>query len=372
MGEKLRVRRAPGVLVAFAAALALAVSIASPAHADDTPTWAEVQAAQANAAAAQSELAKINAAVAQLQAEQDAAAIASANAATAAVAATNALQAAEAKLSALTTQLVAARKAATTARARFVTTEVQMGRLGGGTDLTAQLLAGTGRGGDLLGRLGALDRLTKHASQLEGAAKQAQNQVTSLAADAAAAEKARASLKADADAKLQAAQAAQSAAEAKLAAGQQQSAQLAQMAQSLGGVATALKASWDSAQTKPKSSGGGGGGPIDTSGVVVDPAAAKAYAQGAIGNYGWGSDQFSCLVSLWNMESGWRADATNPSSGAYGIPQAWPGDKMVTAGADWRTNANTQINWGLAYIKGAYGTPCGAWNHEMSQSPHWY
>ena len=66
--------------------------------------------------------------------------------------------------------------------------------------------------------------------------------------------------------------------------------------------------------------------------------------------YGWGCDQFRCLDLLWTRESGWRADAYNASSGAYGIPQSLPGSKMASAGADWRTNAATQIDWGLGYI----------------------
>jgi hypothetical protein len=106
--------------------------------------------------------------------------------------------------------------------------------------------------------------------------------------------------------------------------------------------------------------------------VAVDPAAAQAYARSVLGSYGWGDDQFGCLVSLWTQESGWRANALNSSSGAYGIPQALPASKLAAAGADWRTNARTQVNWGLAYIKSSYGTPCGAWNHEMSVDPHWY
>jgi hypothetical protein len=110
----------------------------------------------------------------------------------------------------------------------------------------------------------------------------------------------------------------------------------------------------------------------DTGGVTVDPAAAQAYARSVLGSYGWGDDQFGCLVSLWTQESGWRANALNASSGAYGIPQALPASKLAAAGADWRTNQDTQVNWGLAYIKSSYGTPCGAWNHEMSVDPHWY
>jgi resuscitation-promoting factor RpfB len=85
---------------------------------------------------------------------------------------------------------------------------------------------------------------------------------------------------------------------------------------------------------------------------------------------GWGADQFSCLDSLWTRESNWSVTADNPTSSAYGIPQALPGSKMATAGADWATNPATQITWGLDYIAGRYGTPCGAWGH--SQSVGWY
>lgn len=97
-----------------------------------------------------------------------------------------------------------------------------------------------------------------------------------------------------------------------------------------------------------------------------DPGSAQAYAKSALAAQGMGSDQFSCLVALWNRESGWNVYASNPS-GAYGIPQALPGSKM---GAGWQTSATVQINWGLGYISGRYGTPCGAWAH--SQSDGWY
>ena len=101
------------------------------------------------------------------------------------------------------------------------------------------------------------------------------------------------------------------------------------------------------------------------------PAGAQATAQQlASANYGWGSDQFSCLVSLWNKESGWNYQAYNDSSGATGIPQALPGSKMASAGSDWQSNATTQIVWGLGYISSVYGTPCSAWGH--SQSTGWY
>jgi hypothetical protein len=86
--------------------------------------------------------------------------------------------------------------------------------------------------------------------------------------------------------------------------------------------------------------------------------------------YGWNGDEWLCLDNLWSRESGWRHTAHNTSSGAYGIPQALPGDKMATFGADWRTNPETQIKWGLSYISGRYVTPCGAWSHFLNKN--WY
>lgn len=101
-----------------------------------------------------------------------------------------------------------------------------------------------------------------------------------------------------------------------------------------------------------------------------DPGSAKAIAYDMVAARGWGEDQYSCLVALWNRESGWNAFAMNKSSGAYGIPQALPGTKMASAGADWATNPATQITWGLGYIGGRYGTPCGAW--QASETKGWY
>lgn len=104
--------------------------------------------------------------------------------------------------------------------------------------------------------------------------------------------------------------------------------------------------------------------------VSPDPGTAQAIAYEMVLARGWGDDQFACLVALWNKESGWRVNAYNAGSGAYGIPQALPGGKMASAGADWETNPATQISWGLGYIGGRYGTPCGAWDH--SQRTGWY
>lgn len=101
-----------------------------------------------------------------------------------------------------------------------------------------------------------------------------------------------------------------------------------------------------------------------------DPGSAKAIAYDMVKARGWGDDQFSCLVALWNRESHWNVGAGNPVSGAYGIPQALPGEKMASAGPNWRTDAKTQITWGLGYISGRYKTPCAAW--ASSEARGWY
>lgn len=94
-------------------------------------------------------------------------------------------------------------------------------------------------------------------------------------------------------------------------------------------------------------------------------ADAKAYALGALG-----STQYSCLNEIAIHESNWNPHDLNASSGAYGIPQALPGSKMSTAGADWHDNPVTQVRWMIGYVDGVYGSACAAWSHWQSQ--HWY
>lgn len=96
----------------------------------------------------------------------------------------------------------------------------------------------------------------------------------------------------------------------------------------------------------------------------------RAVGRILVAERGWSDEQFDCLDSLWTKESNWRWNADNPTSSAYGIPQALPGSKMSTVGSDWETNPVTQITWGLAYIDDVYGTPCSAWSH--SRSHNWY
>ena len=83
-----------------------------------------------------------------------------------------------------------------------------------------------------------------------------------------------------------------------------------------------------------------------------------------------GSGQFQCFSNIVDHESGWDYTATNPTTGAYGLVQALPGEKMASAGADWRTNPATQIKWGLNYMNERYGSPCEAWS--FWQANGWY
>lgn len=140
------------------------------------------------------------------------------------------------------------------------------------------------------------------------------------------------------------------------------------------------------ASSTPSSSGSGSGSSSGSSGSggssaptvhaptvhapSVSPGSAQAVARGLLASHGWGDNQFGCLVTLWNHESGWNVHAANPS-GAYGIPQALPGSKMGSAGGDWQNSAETQIKWGLNYIGSRYGTPCGAWSSWQANGG-WY
>ena len=96
----------------------------------------------------------------------------------------------------------------------------------------------------------------------------------------------------------------------------------------------------------------------------------KEVAMNLLPDHGWSQSQFSCLEKLWTKESHWKVSADNPTSTAYGIPQALPGNRMAAYGSDWRTNPIVQIKWGLDYIEATYGSPCKAWSH--SQNSGWY
>jgi cell wall-associated NlpC family hydrolase len=118
------------------------------------------------------------------------------------------------------------------------------------------------------------------------------------------------------------------------------------------------------------STGGPGGGYSGT--TTAGPGGLDSYHAFALAlsNATWDPTQYGFLVQLWNQESGWNPTSMNATSGAFGIPQALPANKMASAGADWATDPFTQILWGIGYVQGRYGNPAAAWAHEMAFG--WY
>jgi hypothetical protein len=201
----------------------------------------------------------------------------------------------------------------------------------------------------------------KEAAPAKAAA--AADQYQEARADAARLEKAR---------KARAARQAREAREAKAAREAREAAAAKAAASKAASKADQPKAS--TTTTKKTSSSGSNSGSSSSGSGATAPSNArknpKAAARVLLADRGWSSAQFTCLDSLWTRESGWNYQATNPSSGAYGIPQALPGSKMGASGSDWKTNPVTQMRWGLDYIADRYGNPCGAWSH--SESVGWY
>jgi putative Flp pilus-assembly TadE/G-like protein len=116
---------------------------------------------------------------------------------------------------------------------------------------------------------------------------------------------------------------------------------------------------------------------FDPAALLRPPGGASNKANERLGQelaaeMGWTGAEWECLDNLWIGESGWNHLAENKSSGAYGIPQSLPPEKMAVYGADYRTNPVTQIRWGLDYIARRYGTPCEAWRQWNLREPHWY
>ncbi|GAA4171728.1 hypothetical protein [Gryllotalpicola koreensis] len=366
---------------AVAAVLVSGIGAAAPAAADQQwPTQAEIQAAKQNAAASQAEYAKIQGLVRKNQSAAIAAAATALEKQNDYAKAEQAYQTASTKADKLQAQADAAKQAATSADRRFGSITSQLYLAGGNSGLTTQLLLlDRGKASELLDKLSAMSRLTDLAAGLRDQATQQSNVAASLSAEAAAARQVRQKLAGDAQTALASAQAAQKNADSALAKSQAQSktafAQMAELKNEsarlqqldaehqayLAALAAQRAAQGDSSYLYQVSRS-----------ITPDPAAAQAYARSQLGAHGWGGDQWGCLYDLWTHESGWRVNAYNMSSAAYGIPQAWPGQKMATYGSDWMTSYVTQINWGLAYIKSSYGTPCGAWSFEMSHTPNWY
>lgn len=107
------------------------------------------------------------------------------------------------------------------------------------------------------------------------------------------------------------------------------------------------------------------GGSTSTAGE----AANKALGMSMCAAVGWVGPQWTAFNNIVMAESGWNTRAEN-ASGAYGIPQALPGSKMASSGANWQTSATTQIRWMIGYIKGRYGNPVKAWTFHLANG--WY
>ena len=396
------------------------------------PTWEDVLAAQGDAAATEAQVERVTSALDDLEATAADRGQEAVDATTAADAAAAGLATAEAASTRLTGDAALAADRATAARQQAGQLAGQIVRGGGQGSLTVGLLASPDADATLW-RLGALTQLgertrtvledaeqqTRTAESLRDQADLATAARDRVAAEAQATADAATTAAADADAEVEAVRTRGADLYAQLAtlkgtsaeveqqyrqgvAAQQAYAQQAEAAaRAVGGATTPAPpvASGGGGAGSGGSGGGSGGGgtvapprpvappvvappvvsppvvappPVVTPppSVVNDPAGAKAYARSALAARGQGEDQYTCLVQLWNRESGWRTGAENPSSGAYGIPQALPGTKMASAGADWRTNPRTQVDWGLGYIAGRYGTACAAWDHSNRKG--WY
>ena len=354
----------------------LAISPAYAARADD-PTWAEVQAAKKSVSQKAAEVAKIRAALDGLEARAAQLGTIAIKAEAAAAAAHDRLQAAEAVLQGIQRQAASAEARAGSARRTAGAVATQMYRSG---DPTLSLWLSGDHAGSLLYRLGALARIGGSSSALLQQAVAEERQAQALGDEARVQAGIRDELAKKATGLANTAKQAEDAAEAAVASTKRRTATLQAQLKSLQATSNTLAASYASAQAAKRAAaaageGGGGGGSLGGAQAgpgSLSPGGAQAYAASRLGAYGWGSGQMGCLVSLWNIESGWRWNAYNASSGAYGIPQSLPGSKMATAGADWTTSSSTQIEWGLGYIRARYGSPCSAYAFETSHTPYWY
>jgi hypothetical protein len=377
--------RALGVVVALVALVAapnLAAS-ASPASAPaglprvDYPSWDEVNAAKGNEQAKQNEIANITALIASekqratelqnqafqrgqeyLQASYD-------------------LQAATSYAETLGTQATDATAKASTARTQAGQIAAQLYRAGGDSNLN--LILNQNDADSLLYQLGTMSKLTEQTAGIRDAAVAAQNTADALTDQAKIAEEKRNELAQQADERLEAAKKAQAEADADVANSLVQQNQLFAQLGSLQNTTADLEkkradgiAQEEADRQKALEAGEPGSAWVPADGSIATPAEAQAFAASQMGAYGWDNGQFGCLVQLWIGESGWRANALNESSGAYGIPQSLPADKMGSVGSDYLTNAGTQIIWGMNYISDRYGSPCSALSDWNARDPHWY
>ena len=368
-------RRASTVAL-VAGLVALAVGTGPATASADDPTWAEVQAAKRDVTAKAAEVTRIQAALDDLEATVARLGTVALERTAAADAAQSRLDDAKAVYDRLERATTTAADSAKAARRTAATVATQLYR-GGDPELQVWLSGRTS--GSLLYRLGALSQIGDASTALLDHAVVEQRQAKALGDQAAAQAAVRDALAERATQAARTAKAAQDAAEAQVARTASRRATLQAQLKSLKATSSSLQASYAAAQrakaaaaARGATSGGTGLGGIAAGSGSLTPAGAQAYASSRLGAYGWGGGQMPCLVQLWNIESGWRWNAYNASSGAYGIPQSLPGSKMATAGGDWTTSSRTQIEWGLGYIKARYATPCGALAFEKSHVPYWY
>lgn len=386
-----------GVLATVTALVAVPFTgaAAGPLRAADYPSWDDVQAAKQNEATAQAEADRITGLLDELEETATTLSNEALKRGEEYYIATYNRDAAQTSADDLETR---ADQAAATAEA----TKKQVGQIAaqlyksGGDNGTVNLLLNGEKSDELLYKLGTMSQLTSQTVGLRDAAEIAANNASSLRAQADAALAERDRLSTEAEAALGAAEDAQAAVDAQVAEEKAHSATLYEQLASLKNTTAAAEQGYREGQAKiaeeaarkaaadaaaadaaaaaaaASDSGGDGSSWVPDSSSVASPAEAQAYASSVLGNYGWGGDQFGCLVRLWNGESGWRVNAYNTDSGAYGIPQSLPANKMDSVGTDWRTNAATQITWGLIYISDRYGTPCNALSSWDARSPHWY
>ncbi|GAA2060846.1 hypothetical protein [Leifsonia soli] len=373
-----RLWRGSAVTAALTAVLVVAAGVA-PANADGYPSWDDVQAAKNNASAAQAEVDRINGLLTTLQTAANAAGDLAVKRLGEYGTAETALQTATAKAQSLAEKAQEASAEADALKTQSGKLAEQLTRAGtSSVSLRLFLSPNAARSDSLLYQLGAVSKLADQASSLYARANAQRNLAASLSEQATSAQKVRDQLAVEAKKALEAATAAKQAADAQLADQKQHADTLYAQLATLKNTEASVEKSYAEGQAAAAAAaaaanpGGGSDGFAPPPGMVVDPAGAQAYAASRLSAFGWGGDQMGCLIKLWNHESGWRADAYNTSSGAYGIPQAWPASKMSSAGPDWLTNQNTQVNWGLDYINRSYGSPCRAWNFEMSHDPNWY
>jgi hypothetical protein len=359
---------------------------------DPFPSWDQVNAAKQNEQAKAAEVSNINGLLDQLEDETARLTDEALQRGQEYLQAKSAAEAAASYAETLQAQADAAAEKADLATTQAGQLAAQLYRSGG--DTTTNLLLNQGDSSSLLYRLGTMSKLTEQTSRIRDAAEAAKNTAETLEKQATVAKTQRDALEDTAETRLADAQAAQEATEADLASTKTSQQTLVAQLASLNNTSADLEKKYrdglaaieaqraaEAAAAAAAAASSSGGSEVDDtpgsawvpgSGEVASPAVAQAFAESIMGNYGWGGDQFQCLVRLWIGESGWRANAYNDSSGAYGIPQSLPASKMASVGSDFVTNHETQIIWGMNYISDRYGTPCSALSQWTARNPHWY